>query len=317
MYKKSKEDSIESIKKCNFLQYNESNEIVTYIENAINSIYIYENSPEENIIKLILSIQNEKIKLNRYYKRRDGKWVFVIEDNQKDFENKLNELKIKLYQLTKSSIINTIIYNKESSNLKAKRKGSDYSNNNNWRKYSNQSGSKKNSFDSYRSNNSYNSGYNNYNNNYNKNYRKKYKRERFNSEGNSNWGYKHYNYGFRNQYEEIEIDISKIKYSLNINNKYQLETVLQVYNKMKEEKKFDTKPKFNVEEEIIGDKPKEIVVFKSLNEKDNFKKEGRGNINNNQNALGMKLPKMNPLFNMSKNFNELDMIPQNINFEKV
>ena len=85
---------------------------------------------------------------------------------------------------------------------------------------------------------------------------------------------------------------------------------------MKEEKKFDTKPKFNVEEEIIGDKPKEIVVFKSLNEKDNFKKEGRGNINNNQNALGMKLPKMNPLFNMSKNFNKFDMIPQNINLGK-
>ena len=313
MYKKSKEDSIESIKKCNFLQYNESNEIVTYIENAINSIYIYENSSEENIIKLILSIQNEKIKFNRYYKRRDGKWVFVIEDNQKDFENKLNELKIKLYQLTKSSIINTIIYNKESTNLKAKRKGSDYSNNNNnnsWRKYSNHSGSKKNSFDSYRSNGSYNK----------QNYRKKYKRERFNSEGNSNWGYKSYNYGFRNQYEEIEIDISKIKYSLNINNKYQLENVIQVYNKMNEEKKFDTKPIFNFEEEIIGDKPKEIVIFKSLNEKNffgnNFKKEGNNNKINNQNSFGMKLPKMNPLCNMSKNFNKFDMIPQNMNFDK-
>ena len=313
MYKKSKEDSIESIKKCNFLQYNESNEIVTYIENAINSIYIYENSPEENTIKLILSIQNEKIKFNRYYKRGDGKWVFVIEDNQKDFENKLNELKIKLYQLTKSSIINTIIYNKESTNLKAKRKGSDYSNNNNnnsWRKYSNHSGSKKNSFDSYRSNGSYNK----------QNYRKKYKRERFNSEGNSNWGYKSYNYGFRNQYEEIEIDISKIKYSLNINNKYQLETVIQVYNKMNEEKKFDTKPVFNVEEEIIGNKPKEIVVFKTLNEKNyfgnNFKKEGSGNKINTQNSFGMKLPKMNPLCNMSKNFNKFDMIPQNMNFDK-
>ena len=212
MYKKSKEDSIDLIKQSNFLQYNETNEIVFYIESAINSIYIYENIADDKIIFSILSIQNENIKFNRYYKRRDGKWVFVIETNQKDFENKLNELKIKLYQLTKSSIINTIIYNKESSNLKAKRKGSDYSNNNNnsWRKYSNHSGSKKNSFDSYRSNGSYNK----------QNYRKKYKRERFNSEGNSNWGYKSYNYGFRNQYEEIEIDISKIKYSLNINNKY-------------------------------------------------------------------------------------------------
>ena len=313
MYKKSKEDSIDLIKQSNFLQYNESNEIVLYIESAINSVYIYENNADDNIIFSILSIQNENIKFNRYYKRRDGKWVFVIETNQKDFENKLNELKIKLYQLTKSSIINTIIYNKESTNLKAKRKGSDYSNNNNnnsWRKYSNHSGSKKNSFDSYRSNGSYNK----------QNYRKKYKRERFNSEGNSNWGYKSYNYGFRNQYEEIEIDISKIKYSLNINNKYQLETVVQVYNKMNEEKKFDTKPVFNFEEEIIGNKPKEIVVFKSLNDKNyfgnNFKKEGSGNKSNNQNTFGMKLPKMNPLCNMSKNFNKFDMIPQNMNFDK-
>ena len=313
MYKKSKEDSIDLIKQSNFLQYNETNEIVFYIESAINSVYIYENIAEDNIIFSILSIQNENIKFNRYYKRRDGKWVFAIETNQKDFENKLNELKIKLYQLTKSSIINTIIYNKESTNLKAKRKGSDYSNNNNnnsWRKYSNHSGSKKNSFDSYRSNGSYNK----------QNYRKKYKRERFNSEGNSNWGYKSYNYGFRNQYEEIEIDISKIKYSLNINNKYQLETVIQVYNKMNEEKKFDTKPVFNFEEEIIGNKPKEIVVFKTLNEKNyfgnNFKKEGSGNKINTQNSFGMKLPKMNPLCNMSKNFNKFDMIPQNMNFDK-
>ena len=314
MYKKSKEDSIDLVKKSNFLQYNDSNEIVSYIESGINSIYIYEHSPEENILQSILSIQKENIKLNRYYKRRDGKWVFAIENNQKEFEVKLNQLKIKLYQLTKSSIINTIIYNKESSNLKAKRKGSDYSNNNNWRKYSNHSGSKKNSFDSYKSNNSYNSGYNNYNNNYNKNYRKKYKRERFNSEGNSNWGYKTFNYGFRNQSEDIEIDISKIKYSLNITNKYQLETVIQVYNKMNEKKKFDNKPNFIVEEEIIGDKPKEIVIFKSLHEKKTFKKDG--NTNNNQNFFGMKLPKINPLCNMSKNYNKFDMIPQNINLGK-
>ena len=312
MYKKSKEDSIDLIKQSNFLQYNESNEIVFYIESAINSIYIYENIADDKIIFSILSIQKENIKFNRYYKRRDGKWVFAIENNQKEFEVKLNELKIKLYQLTKSSIINTRIYNKESSNLKAKRKGSDYSNNNNnsWRKYSNHSGSKKNSFDSYRSNGSYNK----------QNYRKKYKRERFNSEGNSNWGYKSYNYGFRNQYEEIEIDISKIKYSLNINNKYQLENVIQVYNKKKEKKKFDTKPVFNFEEEIIGNKPKEIVVFKTLNEKNyfgnNFKKEGSGNKINTQNSFGMKLPKMNPLCNMSKNFNKFDMIPQNMNFDK-
>ena len=139
-------------------------------------------------------------------------------------------------------------YSIESSNLKAKRRPSENSNgysNGGWRKYSGQS---KGSFD-----NSYKGS--------NGGYPKKYKRERFNSEGNSKWGNNHYNFGFKSQVEEIEIDISKIKYSLEVNYKYPLDTVQVLYNKMKENKRFENKPTFIKIEEIVGDKPKEIVIF--------------------------------------------------------
>lgn len=179
-------------------------------------------------------------------------------------------------------------YSIESSNLKAKRRPSENSNgysNGGWRKYSGQS---KGSFD-----NSYKGS--------NGGYPKKYKRERFNSEGNSKWGNNHYNFGFKSQTEEIEIDVSKIKYSLNLNYKYPLDSIQSLYSKMKQNKKFETKPKFIKEEEIVGEKPKEIVIFGSINSEVKP-------ISN----VTIKLPKTNPLSNMSKAFNKFDMIPQNM-----
>lgn len=145
-----------------------------------------------------------------------------------------------------------------------------------YRKYS------KNSFDS---NNSSNNGY----------APRKYRRERFNSEGNSKLGYNYYNYK-QQQQEEIEIDISKIKYSLTIEHKYPLESIKKVYNQMKEKKILDKKPDFKSIVEIIGDNPKEIQIFKnSPLQKQN---------------INIKLPKNNPLSNFPKNFNKFDMIPQ-------
>lgn len=176
-------------------------------------------------------------------------------------------------------------YSIESSNLKAKRRPSEnssgYSSGGGWRKYSGQS------------KNSYDSSY--------KGSGKKYRRERFNSEGNSKWGNNHYNFGFKSQTEEIEIDVSKIKYSLNLNYKYPLDSIQSLYNKMKQNKKFEIKPKFFKEEEIVGEKPKEIVIFGSTN---NEMKP----ISN----VSIKLPKTNPLSTMSKAFNKFDMIPQNM-----
>ena len=70
---------------------------------------------------------------------------------------------------------------------------------------------------------------------------------------------------------------------------------------MKQNKKFETKPKFIKEEEIVGEKPKEIVIFGSINSEVKP-------ISN----VTIKLPKTNPLSNMSKAFNKFDMIPQNM-----
>lgn len=196
-------------------------------------------------------------------------------------------------------------YSIESSNLQAKRRPSENSNGylgKGWRKYS---GSSKNSFDSsYKGG----SGYPN----------RKKRRERFNSEGNSKWGSNHYIFGFKSQFEEIEIDISKIKYSLNLNYKYPLDTIQQLYNKMKENKTLDNKPTFIKNEEIIGDKPKEIAIFCSTNSGENNQKlKDISNISEQMNQgntipnITNKLPKNNPLCNMPKNFNKFDMVPQN------
>ena len=46
-----------------------------------------------------------------------------------------------------------------------------------------------------------------------------------------------------------------------MNYKYPLDTVQVLYNKMKENKRFENKPTFIKIEEIVGDKPKEIVIF--------------------------------------------------------
>ena len=178
-------------------------------------------------------------------------------------------------------------YSIESSNLKAKRRPSENSNgysNGGWRKYSGQS---KGSFD-----NSYKGS--------NGGYPKKYKRERFNSEGNSKWGNNHYNFGFKSQVEEIEIDISKIKYSLEVNYKYPLDTVQVLYNKMKENKRFENKPTFIKIEEIVGDKPKEIVIFsKTSLPSTNSKPIAK---------VSLKLPSTNPLCNINKSYNKFDMV---------
>lgn len=187
-------------------------------------------------------------------------------------------------------------YSIESSNLKAKRRPSENSNgysSGGWRKYSGQS---KGSFDSsYKGSNG--------------GYPRKYKRERFNSEGNSKWGNNHYNFGFKSQVEEIEIDISKIKYSLEVNYKYPLDTIQTMYNKMKENKKFDNRPPFIKVEEIVGDKPKEIVIFsKNSIPSTNSKPIAK---------VSMKLPSTNPLCNMNKTYNKFDMVPPQLQKEEI
>ena len=67
----------------------------------------------------------------------------------------------------------------------------------------------------------------------------------------------------------------------------------------------NNKKLFHKNEEIVGDKPKDIVIFGSIG--NNTNEKGTQNIS-------LKLPKMNPLCGLSapsKTFNKFDMIPRN------
>ena len=159
-----------------------------------------------------------------------------------------------------------------------------------------------------------------------KNYYNKYKRNRFNSgddgkKYNNNYYYK--NYYNNNSNQEIEIDISNLKYSLNIKNKYSFKDIKNYYDKIKNNTEI-TRPKFLNEKltDILSNKQKEIVSLDELiecNEKNKIKdglnrnknnKEKNNNANNNIN-LNIKIPKMNPLSGMNKNFNKFDIVPGN------
>ena len=171
---------------------------------------------------------------------------------------------------------------------------------------------------------------------YKKNY-KKFKRNRFNSDNdgkkykNNNY---YQNYGSNNSNKsnkEIEIDISNLKYSLNIKNKYSFGEIKNFYEKFN---KNIERPQFLNETltDILSDKKKDIVSLDELiecNEKnkknegsDGKKTENEKKINNNVNTnvnnsnnnninTNIKIPKMNPLSGMSKNFNKFDIIPGN------
>lgn len=254
------------------------------------------------------------VNYNRFYKKKNSKWIFVPELKSKEtFLNYIREKNIKMFNLKKSSIINTIIYYKESYDLKD-RKNSDYSNggNNKWRKYS------KNTYGQHKG--SHNSNY--YNNN---SYYKGYKgRERFNSDGNNNSKNNSYYYNYNSNYnsnnqnrkkEQIEVEIGEIKYPLTINHKYNINTLNNVYLKLKNEKFFDTKPNYLVEEnEIINNKPKSIEIMQNTSSPNRNKRDqafDHNNDNENKSNLKMKIPKNNPLSQIKKAYNKFDAVPQN------
>ena len=156
---------------------------------------------------------------------------------------------------------------------------------------------------------------------YKKNYYYKYKRNRFNS-GDDGKKYNNYYYKNYNNNQEIEIDISNLKYSLNIKNKYSFGDIKNYYEKIKNSQDLK-RPQFLNEQltDILSNTKKDIVSLDELietNEKNNQKDGSSGkkkasennNANNNIN-LNIKIPKMNPLSGMSKNYNKFDIVPGN------
>jgi hypothetical protein len=310
VYHKSEEESINMLKMYNFLTI--SDDTAIYEEQQINCVFICDESIlNDNLLNEIKNIND--VSYSRIYKKNNYKWIFVPKLEKKDnFIQFIKDKNIKMFNLKKSSIINSIIYYKESYDLKDRRKNSDFSNssNNKWRKYS------KNGYIPHKA--SYNSNY--YNNNYHRGYKG---RERFNSDGNnskSNNSYYYNNNHTNNNYNksgQIEVEIGEIKYPLSIKYKYSNNFLNNIFLKFKNENYFDTKPNYLVEDnEIISNKPKniEIIKFTSSPTKD-IKDQAFENRNidgENKSNLKIKIPKTNPLSQIRKAYNKFDGFPQNI-----
>ena len=74
--------------------------------------------------------------------------------------------------------------------------------------------------------------------------------------------------------EKIEVEIGEITYSMTINHKYSLNNIKDLYEKLKQENYFQTKPSFFIENnEIISNEPKELEILKNLNTSSNKKRE--------------------------------------------
>ena len=241
----------------------------------------------------------------------DKETVICVQNSLREL--RFDEIKVKYFHLTKNQITKNMkekmdknSYQKDVKYLgyyPKKHKNSDYSDSSqfSWRKGSN--GSK--------SSSDYGEKYT-----YKKNRYYKYKRNRFNSDNDRKFIINNNN----NNNGEIEIDISKLKYDLNIKNKYTFQEIKNFFEKIN--KSEITRPKFLDEEltDVISNKTKEIVSLNELveanektkkneNEK-NIKNNKESNINTNNNT-NIKIPKMNPLSGMSKNFNKFDIVPGN------
>jgi len=175
-----------------------------------------------------------------------------------------------------------------------------------------------------------------------------FKRERFNSEGNAPSKFinsmnsnnnSSYNSAHNNdKLEEIEIDLTNIKYSLTIKYKYSLQDMMAFYDRLNNAKILDTKPKFNFDEEdLISEQKKDVSIWikrdrsNTQNSGENVIKTNSPNsekrtsfsssvfnnnifedlaINNDSTGTGLssvlKIPRNNPLANIGNLFNKFD-----------
>ena len=339
-YFQSKDQLIPIIEKyCEFFEFSEDKETIKYILpegmtvfSILNIPYKLNKEEVKNHIELI------NLQYNRLY-RKGFYWILSTIDKETVIcvQNSLRELifdeiRIKYIHNNKNQILKNMkdkmeknsyqkdvkylgINNNKYSKNSYKGSGSDSESDAfSWRKGS---GGTKSSFDSgekpFKKNNYY-----------------KYKRNRFNSDNdgkkykNNNY-YQNYGSNNSNKSSEIEIDISNLKYSLNIKNKYSFGEIKNYYEKYHKNLE---RPKFLNETltDILSDKQKEIVSLDELIEcneknkknensspkKEESEKKVSSNINNNNNInTNIKIPKMNPLSGMSKNFNKFDIIPGN------
>ena len=322
-------------KYCEFFSFSKEKNEIQYTIPDNCTVFSISNIPQKltkDEVKNHLELIN--LQYNRLYKKgyywflatTDKETVICVQNSLREL--RFDEIKVKYYHSTKNQILKNMkekmdknSYQKDVKYLgyyPKKHKNSDYSDSSqfSWRKGSNAS---KSSYD-------YGEKYT-----YKKNKYYKYKRNRFNSDNDRKYIINNNN----NNNGEIEIDISKLKYDLNIKNKYSFQEIKNFFEKLNIAQ--IQRPKFLDEEltDVISDKTKEIVslnelvedndkIKKSENEKTKDKKDEKNvkekpeeknikdnkenNINTNAN---IKIPKMNPLSGMSKNFNKFDIVPGN------
>ena len=351
-YIKTKEQLISILEKyCEFFKFSEDKESIQYILPEGMTVFSILNIPhnlKKDEVKHHLELIN--LQYNRLYKKGfywflstiDKETVICVQNSLRELRfddirvkyihnNKIQILKNMKDKMDKNSYqkdtkylgINSNAYSKYNYN---KNKNSDSDSGSfSWRKGS---GGTKSSFD--------------YGEKPYKKYKYyKYKRNRFNSDNDGkkyNNYYKNYgsnNSNTSNNSQEVEIDITKLKYSLNIKNKYSFADIKNFYEKYNNNNL--QRPKFLNETltDILSNNPKEIVSLDELIEcNENKKRDGSTekkidnekdantntntntnnsniNINNNNINTNIKIPKMNPLSGMSKNFNKFDIVPGN------
>ena len=341
---------------CEFFTVNSDKTEIQYTIPDNMTVFSILNIPQKlskEEVKHHLELIN--LQYNRLYKKgfywylstTDKETVICVQNSLREL--RFDETRVKYFHMTKNQIVNNMRekldktayqkdvkylgYNINNSNNKnknyyynKKHKNSDYSDSSqfSWRK---NSGTSKSSFD-------YGEKYT-----YKKNKYYKYKRNRFNSDNDRKFIVNNN----ENNNGEMEIDISKLKYDLNIKNKYTFQEIKNFYEKINVAEL--TRPKFLDEElDILSNKTKTIVSLNELVEandkikknenektKDKIKdkndkekieekkdrketkdinKEKNKDLNNNVNT-NIKIPKMNPLSGMSKNFNKFDIVPGN------
>ena len=319
---------------CEFFSFNSEKNEFQYVIPENCTIFSILNIPQKltkEEVKNHLELIN--LQYNRLYKKgfywflatTDKETVICVQNSLREL--RFDEIKVKYFHTTKNQIMKNMkekvdknSYQKEVKYLgtgyySKKHKNSDYSDSSqfSWRKGSNGS---KSSFD-------YGEKYT-----YKKNKYYKYKRNRFNSDNDRKFIINNNS----NNSGEIEIDISKLKYDLNIKNKYTFQEIKSFYEKLNQ--KEITRPQFLDEQltDILSNKTKEIVSLNELVEandklkknenektkeknteqkpKENIEDKNIKETSTNTNT-NIKIPKMNPLSGMSKNFNKFDIVPGN------
>ena len=291
---------------CEFFKFSENDEIITYdLPENMSVFSILNIPPKMKKEEVFQNLELINLQYNRLYKRG---FYWVISTIEKEtvicIQNSLrtlsfDDMKCK-YDLKHSNQIWKIIkeqvdkitYQKEAKYLGI---GNKNNNSNNRHKSSNDNSDAL----SWRKGSGEGSSFD-----YNE---KHYKRNRFNSDNAVSYKQKENNeYKPQlNQNQNIEIDISNLKYPVIIKNKYSFKDIQKYYHNLMEKNALSNltpfdKEKMNIFGELVSEKPKELVSLEQLIESSSKMEKSENQAKNNEINSNIKIPKTNPLSNMNK-----------------